>query len=403
MLIRPKYRYQKTTADNGDIIYSKKHDFKKTAKEIVTKNMDIDTIIKDLKSELSDKVKYRKTISLQATDPRKKADLGIQLKGRTEDLKNNQKEIDDIIRKLNRLGVGVNRKALSRDKIVYEGGHFTMFKSEDITRMKLDVFEESAAGKISDDFRDYCLVLLEAVSKNIAREEAYCEAVENIISAQRDNFVTYIKESHNAGLISAIQAEVMLELANDDFMFEAPTPDKLPDLVKSYLEAAKEGDEEKKEAIKKQIDTAKELKEIASPEEDVVTEGADCSIVEKLEALKVKLSKEEREMAERFDEMIAAGGECKEEPAKEEKEEKNEPVEEGKKSEEEKAEEPVEGEEVKESTMEREIGKMFESVVIESSVTEDEGTAMVDYMTEAVADGVYSEEDLARVKRLLSK
>ena len=410
-------KYNKTVADNGDIIYSKKVDVKKTAKDIMQRNTDIPSEISRLKGELEDEIAYRQKISSQAMDPRKRAERGVQFKGRIEDLKTTQEKIDKIIRSLRSYGVRVRKEALVRGKIVYEGGHVTMFNSNDIKRMKLDVFEDNSRGVISNDLRDYMLITLESVSKEIERVEAYNEAVDAYVSDQREKFVDFIRESYNVGLISDLQKEVMLEMAEDDFIFEAPNPDMIPELVSAYIEAAKEGNEDKKGFIKEQIEAAKELKNVANgsddSSDDVVTEGTDCSILEKLESLKVKLTDEERATAERFDELIANGGEVKsEEPKDDKKKEDPEEVDSKKEDKPEDESENVpeeeggsaEGEQVKESVVESVSDKIttgFESVVLESSITDADVEGIMNYVAEAVEDSVYSEEDKARIERLL--
>lgn len=409
-------KYIPTTAANGEIVYTRKNDFKAAAKEIMNRGKDVPSMVQSITSDLKDAVEYRKTISKQALDHRMPAEKGVQYKGRMEDLNKIQKEINMLVNKLKRYGVRVNKEALAHDKVVYEGGHLTMFTTEDLKRMKLDIFEENVANKISDDLRDYMLIVIESAMDQVVRTQTYLEKVEEVISEQRNNFVAFVTESHNEGLISALQKEVLLEMAEDDFMFEAPTPDKLPELVQSFLEAAEAGDEDKKEAIKEQIDVAKSLKEIedggkekAIDKEGAVTEGAkeECSIVEKLEALKVKLSDEERAMAEKFDELIANGGE---EPVKEEPKKEEEPKDDDPKTEEPK-EEPKEEEPVKESTeeptpvVESEVQSLENSVVvestIESSLSKEEGDSLLAYVKESVADGVYSEEDAARIEKML--
>jgi len=420
-------KYIPTTAANGEIVYTKKNDFKAAAKEIMNRGKDVPSMVQSITSDLKDAVEYRKTISRQALDHRMPAEKGVQYKGRMEDLNKIQKEINMLVNKLKRYGVRVNKQALAHDKVVYEGGHLTMFTTEDLKRMKLDIFEENVANKISDDLRDYMLIVIESTMDQVVRTQTYLEKVEEVINGQREHFVAFVTESHNEGLISALQKEVLLEMAEDDFMFEAPTPDKLPELVQSFLEAAEAGDEDKKAAIKEQIDVAKSLKEIeggstdkapVDNKEGAVTEGAkeECSIVEKLEALKVKLSDEERAIAEKFDELIANGGE---EPVKEEQ--KEEDTKEDDPKTEEPKEEPKEEEPVKESTeepvveepvteepttvVESEVQPLENSVVvestIESSLSKEEGDSLLAYVKESVADGVYSEEDAARIEKML--
>ena len=389
-------KYNKTTASNGDIIYSKSPDFKKTAKEIAQKGRNIPEEIEAAKSQLEEKVKYKTKITSQALNPNKAAERGVQAKGREDDIKTTQKEIDSLVKKLSRLGVKVRTELLPRGKVVYyEGGHDNMFTTTDLKKFKLEVFEETASGNISKDLCDYMIISLEAAMKETSKYEAYMEKVNAIIDSSRRKYVKYVNESFEAGLITDLQKDVMLELAEDNFMFEDAKPDRIPELVNAFIEAAKEGNEDKKEAIKEQIDSAKELKEAEKElDEEVVEEGANCSIVEKLEAIKAKLTPEEKEMAKRFDEMLAEGNtEEAEEPEEDKKEEKPEGAEEG----EETPEEPAKEEkDVKESVL-----AAFESVGVKSSVTTEDADLMMEFMTEAVDDNVYSNADRLRIERIL--
>lgn len=434
-----KKEYVKTTAKDGSMIYTTKKQFVKAAERERVRRENLPTgspagtvsaEVGRLMNELSDKVKYLKRIQMEATDPRKRQEKGTQFKGREDDMKTTKNDIDKCVKGLYSLGVKVNKDALRRGKVVYEGGHDIMFTNNEIKSMKLDIFEENAKGLISNELRDYMLTVLESVSGEIERFRVFNERVNEKIDAQRERFNHFITESFNAGLITSTQYEVFAEMANDNFLFDVAMPDQLPGLVSSYLEAAKENDEVKKAEIKAKIDEANEMKALEAGSE-VVTEGADCSIVEKLESLKIKLSDEEKEMAEKFDQMIAdamdkedkkeepaegeepAGEEPKDEPVKEGAEDKGDepktedPVtDEGGKGEEEPAtgEEPT-GEEpndepVKEGA-EDTIVSGFDAVVCESSMTEDEANDVIKFMTEAVNDNVYSEEDLTRVRRMI--
>ena len=435
-----KKEYIKTTAKDGSTIYTTKKQFAKAAERERIRRENLPTGSPDgtvsaevgrLMNLLGDKVKYLKRIQMEASDPKKRQEKGTQFKGRMDDMKNTKTDIDKCVKDLYSLGVKVNKDALKRGKVVYEGGHDIMLTTNEIKSMKLDVFEENSKGLISNELRDYMLTVLESVSGEIERLRVFNEKVNEKIDAQRERFNHFITESFNAGLITSTQYEVFAEMANDNFLFDVAMPDQLPGLVSSYLEAAKENDEVKKAEIKAKIDEANEMKALESGNE-VVTEGADCSIVEKLESLKIKLSDEEKEMAEKFDQLIADAmnkDDKKEEPASEEPAEgepsKEEPVKEGaeEKVEEPKADEPAKedkggkgeeepvteepageepsGEEPVEEGVENTIVSGFDAVVCESSLTEDEANDVISFMTEAVNDNVYSEDDLARVRKMI--
>lgn len=383
-------KYVKTTAKDGTVVYGTKHQFNKVARDI-QKNHDatVDGTIDKLKNELKDLVEYRNKLNKQATNPKSAPSKGDQHKGLLEDLNDTTSDIHKVVGKLHNVGVKVNRVALSKGKVVYEKEMDNMFTTSEIKEMRLEVFEENAAKRISDDLRDYLLTALETVSKEMEAVEAYNEAVEKIVSSKRDRFVKFITESYQEGLIDSLQKEVMLEMAEDDFMFAPPTTDRIPELVSSYLEAAEAGDDVKKAEIKKDIDDAKALKDIEDKvNDDVVTEGAECSIVEKLESLKIKLTPEEKAMAENFDKMIEEKMNGKEKSEGEEPEEK--------------PEEPAKEEPTEEKTLTESVAGMFGSISVASGVTDEMAESMKEYMTEAVADHVYSEEDLARVNRLLA-
>lgn len=431
-----KKDYVKTIARDGSIVYTTKNQFAKAAKkeQIRRENLPtgspdgtISAAVGKLMNELNDKVKYLKQIQNEASNPKKKQETGNQFAGRMEDMKTTKKEIDNYVAKLSTLGVKVDRDALRRGKVIYEGGHDNMFTTNEIKAMKLDIFEENSKGLISNDLRDYMLTVLESVSSEIERTKIFNEAVEEKINAQRTKFVHFIEEAHKEGLITSTQFEVFNEMAEDDFLFEVTTPDQIPSLVNAYLEAAKAQDEDAKAELRTKIDEANELKALEATTE-VVTEGADCSIVEKLESLKIKLSDEEKSMAERFDEMIANAmkkEDDSEEPKKDETpaEEKTDeepvtegaddntegPANEGEESEEPEAENEPSNDNKKEegnndvatesvSDTER---LDFGEVTIESSITTEDAESLINYMTEAVADNVYSEADLARVKRMI--
>ena len=385
-------KYNITTSQNGNITnysYTNKKEDKREAKRLAARNTpEVQTRINDLKQSLTKLVSEYKMVGGTGIDSNRKAERGTQLKGRIEHHGDLKKKIDDTVSELKRLGCSVNPDALKRGKIVYkEGVENTMFSMTDIKSMKLDIFEENAVGKISDGLRDYMLTAIESVVPAVEKMDAYLEAVAEKMNVKRDHFVEYVQESLNMGLINMRQHEVLMELAQDDFMFEGPQPEEIPAMVMAYIEAAKEGDEEAKAEIKKDIDEAKEMKAMKdAAETEPVTEGADCSIVEKLESLKCKLTDEEKAMAEKFDQMIADGMK-KEAPAEEPAEDG-----EGEGEEPEKEEKPV-----KES-----VEEIFEKVSVNTgrAATADD---IMDYMLEAVEANVMSEEDFMRMGALMER
>lgn len=381
----------RTRSINNYSFTNKKED-RRIAKELEKRNTsEVKDRIRELKTTLTELVNEYRMVGGTGIDSNRKAETGTQLKGRVKYHGSLKSKIDDTVSELRRLGCSVNPDALKRGKIVYkEGVENTMFSMTDIKSMKLDIFEENAAGKITDNMRDYMLTVIESVTPAVERMDAYLEAVAEKLNVKRDHFVEFVEESFNVGLINMRQHEVLMELAQDDFMFEGPQPEDIPAMVMAYIEAAKEGNEEAKAEIKKDIDEAKEVKEMKdNAEAEAVTEGADCSIVEKLESLKCKLTDEEKAMAEKFDQMIADGMK-KEAPAEEPATEEGEGETEG--------EEPTKEEKpVKES-----VEEIFEKVSVNRSraATADD---IMDYMLEAVEANVMSEEDFMRMGALMER
>lgn len=396
-------KYNITTSQNGNITnysYTNKKADRREAKILAARNTpEVQTRINDLKQSLSNLVSEYKMVGGTGIDSNRKAERGDQLKGRLAHHKDLKKKIDDTVSELRRLGCSVNPDALKRGKIVYkEGVENTMFSMTDIKSMKLDIFEENAAGKITDNMRDYMLTVIESVTPAVERMDAYLEAVAEKMNAKRDHFVKFVQESLNVGLINMRQHEVLMELAQDDFMFEGPQPEDIPAMVMAYIEAAKEGNEEAKAEIKKDIDEAKEVKEMKdNAEAEAVTEGADCSIVEKLESLKCKLTDEEKAMAEKFDQMIADGMK-KEAPAEEPTDDEDEGNSEG--------DAPVEGETPakakEEKTVKESVEEIFEKVSVNTG-SRVEAYDIMNYMLEAVKANVMSEEDFERMSALMEK
>ena len=229
-------KYNITTSQNGNITnysYTNKKADRREAKILAARNTpEVQTRINDLKQSLSNLVSEYKMVGGTGIDSNRKAERGDQLKGRLTHHKDLKKKIDDTVSELRRLGCSVNPDALKRGKIVYkEGVENTMFSMTDIKSMKLDIFEENAAGKITDNMRDYMLTVIESVTPAVERMDAYLEAVAEKMNAKRDHFVEFVQESLNVGLINMRQHEVLMELAQDDFMFEGPQPEDIPERI----------------------------------------------------------------------------------------------------------------------------------------------------------------------------
>ncbi|MDE6491856.1 MAG: hypothetical protein K2L37_01745, partial [Lactobacillus sp.] len=297
----------------------------------------------------------------------------------------------------------------SQHKVVYkesvvEGGFDTMNR-DDIKAMRLDVYEDAAAGKITDNLKNYLLTYLEYVDLQLEKGEVFTEAVSGIIEQKRSDFIDFIDKSFNEGAIDRYQRDIMLEMSGEDFMFDVPTPDMIPDLVAQYLEAAKEGDDATKEQIKEKLDTAKDLEKIADEEqgnEDEVTESACETLKQKLSELKVDLTDEEKDLVDKLDDKIkkAKNGNCNKEDTDYDDDSDEEPDEE---EEEETDEEPPKKKGGKEEAPEEEEKEVKESVnsFNKSGLTRKEKKEMLSYVQEAADDGIYSEEELKRIVRML--
>ena len=394
-------KYNITEVQKGestDYSFTNKKDDKRLAKKISKmETPKVKEYIEQLKEDLAKEVKNHRNIGATYLKPGQKAERGVQKAGREAVHAAGAEKIRNIVSELERYDIKVNRDALKRGVILYEKGEFDMLTSKDIRTYKLEIFEENAAGNLSDELRDYMLCALESVSPIVGRYEEYLEAVNSKIEERRNHFVEFVKESYNVGLLNSRQMEVMYELAEDDYMFEGPSPEDIPGLVMNFIEAAKEGNYGLKEEITCLIDEAKALKQMRESvydTENVFNEGADCSVVDKLESLKIKLTDEEKAMAEKFDEMIAnamegeSGEDDGEEPSDDGKDE-------GKK--EDKKEEEKEGKSVNEYVEDRFTSVSMEGVNLSSK------EEILDFMVEGVNNSLYTEEDYRRLETVLEK
>lgn len=349
-------------------------------------------MIQNLKSQLEKEVSHYADITREVTNPRGVNEVGTQAKGRQNDIKVTKNNINKLVSDLSKQGVRVKQHSIwSNFKVVYEGGYDIMDRNE-IKQMRLDVYEDAASGKISENMKEYLLTYLEYVDMQLQKENAYTEAVTNIIEKKRSDFIDYVERSREMGYIDNRQYEVMLEMSGEDFMFETPTPDDIPDLVMQYLEAAKDGDEEAKEQIKEKLDTAKELEKAANSEDDEVTEGACETIKDKIKELKIKLTDEEKEIVDKLDEKMkeAMGDECE----GEESEGSDEPEgEDGK--------DDSDGKGNKDKKDEAPVEESTAGFLPKSGLSKKDKDDMIAYVKEAADEGVYTREELQNIINML--
>lgn len=400
--------YQTPRGSNAVHGTSTKYKKENYLKDLNEKN--VNKKIGQLKRELSATMKEIADNEREAMNPNKTSDKGIQKTGRLQYAKTLTKKKGDIVRALAQLGVSVNSEALKHGKIQYEryeesveeGEYKIMMTKQDLKQMKIDVFEESASGKISDNFRDYLLLRLESVENDIDQNEAVNYVVEAAIDEQRDKFVEYISESYNAGLISDLQRDVMLELANEDYMYSVATPDRIPEYVHQYLEAAEAGDEEGKQQAAKKINEAKEVQNAS--DDGGCDDGAAFSLKEKIKEAKITLTDDEKKLADKLDEKLskALNGEESEEPADTSDDTTDESAddsgdESGKKK-------PKKGKKADSDVTDSESNDSgsddsSEDAKTESTVDDD----IWNYVQEAADNGVYSEDELNQIKSTLEK
>jgi hypothetical protein len=360
----------------------------------------VDATVRNLKKALSDTMKELSDNEKEAMNPRKQAEYGIQKTGRLKYADTLTKKRGDIVRALGEMGVYVNPEALKHGKIQYETyeesvkeGEYKTMTTQDLKQMKIDVFEESASGKISDNFRDYLLLRLESVENEVEKNEAVNSVVEAAIEEQRDQFVDYIVESYNAGLITDLQRDVMLELASEDYMYSVATPDRIPDYVRQYLEAAEAGDEEGKEEAAKKINEAKDVQDAA--DDGGCDDGESFSLKEKIKEAKITLTDEEKKLADKLDEKLskALSGGSDDSGDSSDDDSDDSGKKKGKKSKSDDGDNADDGSD--------------DSGSDDSGDTSTNESAMNDeiwnYVQEAADDGIYSDEEINQIKNTLER
>lgn len=302
--------YKRTVASDGNTIYSKSGPITDSIKKIKMIGKTPESISSDiarLKKTLEDANAEQRKIMKQAADPTKRAETNEQKKGRIAHTHELTKTIHSCVKQLKKLGVGVKMNTMDGQKIQYiEGGQNDMLTLDEIKSMKVDVYRDASAGKISGNFKNALLGYLEYVQADLELTEKVSENIQE----QRDEFTEFVEAAYDNGYITMKQRDVMLELAGDDeLLYEDPNDrrSRMDNLILSYLEAAAEGDEEKKEEVKDKMEEEKESSD--SSDDDSSDSDTDDSVVQalkdKAEGLKVNLTDEEKEILDKIEEKIS--------------------------------------------------------------------------------------------------
>lgn len=377
-------KYTRITVDGKDVYNRIPGPIEATVKKFTNKNKKLllpKSQIDALKLELEKEHSEVRRIMKQAQNPKTAADLGDQKKGRVLDVSSRKEKIDRLCKQLAANGVKVRPESLNMSKIQYVEGVTDMLNMSEVKSIKLDIFEKGASGAISKNMQDYLLTYIEGVENEVAQMENHSAIMESVYADQKDEFVTFVREAYENNMITGKQYEVLTLLANEhELLYESPE-ESIPELVEQFLEAAEEGNEERKAQIRNRIETVNKLRE------NVVTEGASCeSIAEKLEELKIKLSDEEKAVVEKIDEAIKEKMKGCEE--KKPEEDPKEDVKDGGDGEVEGEGEGEEEEPVKESSL---------------NITIADKEELYNYLNESVENGVYTEEDKKRISTMIEK
>lgn len=171
------------------------------------KNAEAIASLKAQLKQISEEQAARRRAVFRQADPKDNTVLtGKTLRAMEYDTKQASKSIADIIRKLSKFGVKTDqdRSGKFSFKNVNEGGP-KMYDVTQLKKMKLETFQESAAGKITQEATDYLLKYF-------------------------------------------------------DVMIEEAKGEDINTLVTDYVAACKSGDESKKEELKAKIDAASDCK-----------------------------------------------------------------------------------------------------------------------------------------------
>ena len=159
-----RYKYKRTGAQN--------HQDDDTRKMI-------DLLKNQLKSEVADQFAQHQSIFRQTRNPKDNNPIarGRILKAKNADEKQTNNNIERIIRMLASLGVKTNRDKVGRvtfTNINEKGGTVMKYDVERLKQMKLETFQENAAGTITTEATNYLLayfdVMIEAANIGDANE-----------------------------------------------------------------------------------------------------------------------------------------------------------------------------------------------------------------------------------------
>lgn len=240
MAISSKYKNISRDYTNGVARYGNDSALRKELRDQSNpKNAEaIEALKAQLKKEVDDQIAQRRAVFRQLDDPKRNNPVisGKLLKAKNADEQQTNKNIEQIIRRLSLFGVSAKR---GKDgsvsfKNMNEGGEPTMvYDVTKLKQMKLETFQESAAGTIRREAADY--------------------------------LIKYF-----------------------DVMIEAAKAGDLNELVMGYVAACKNNDEERKAELKEKITAASDckkakaelenLKESLSDEEKKFVEELDAEI-----------------------------------------------------------------------------------------------------------------------------
>lgn len=420
-------------------------------------NPDTKAGVADMCKKLKNIQATLKLINDRQEDAIPSRDRVSQRKGEAHDIKELNAQKREILDTIDKLGYKYKISGTAKNStirisnpvdpnevyIIENGGNKNMYTVSDFKKMKVDVYEDASKGKISDNLKNYLLTYLERCIAEVNAKEAIMESVNEEVNTQKANFTEFVNASFEEGLITKKQHDIMLEMAEDDIMYdtEVVTVESvnadISALVDAYLEAADNNDEESKAEIKAALESAKEIKA-------VLEGGKDCGEIQsKLDELEIELTDDEKKIVKALDKKIcdAQNGDAGEEaPVEDSKEDKKEdaPAEGGEEEVKECGEltKPIstgatDGEtsarvaqlqadiaryKSNEQKMENEEKAEIKEVIADAPQpnqaplsddhTEIQGDvhlkgAITEYVEESVMNGMYSEEDAALIERYM--
>ncbi len=316
-------KLERYTNSNGDVVYGPSMHLVKiypgTKKELNNE-------ISGLKRNLNDIQRQMTAVNRGITSSKRSYDDCIAADARVKDYSSLLKERKKIIRSLAQLGVNVIPESLSGTKIEYresaEEGGIKMYTDEQINQMRLSVYEAAEDGSISDNLKNYLLLTIESTIEdyntyvnNQAKYDLWEEEA-------RENYNTaklHLYESFDEGYINEDQLSIMIESLGDeesyvdkevsakkekdldadtdtesevsDDITEESARDLINSLTALYIEACKDGDDDMKCKIKKDIEKIK-----SKVKGGTKVAGEKLSDVkEKLKDAAKKLSKKDKE------------------------------------------------------------------------------------------------------------